>query len=263
MPRNFLISYSGRVGSTALIDTLKLIPGFLIPVFEELDYYSIEQAGQLDQHNASNIHMYVEHIYRNSSKPDRSVGFKWRMWGDLEGIAGALVEHKVVVLNLVRADLFEYVSSIYLSDIVNKDFNAPQFLLRDATSEEEREKILFKYRMTKHDVDVEKFFRLLDQQLGIERTRFAQLNHLRSLGCDIVTVFYEDFSYKRFGFLNNLVRFLGHPPLDFVPVIKLAKVSAAFPSELFYNREDLLRARELMSSLNDWEQDLIRFPTIS
>jgi hypothetical protein len=262
MPRNFLISYSGRVGSTALIDTLKLIPGFLVPVFEDLDFYAIKKAGLLDQHSAENIHLYVDHIYRNSPGPDLSVGFKWRMWGDLERIAEVLVGHNVVVFNLVRADLFEYVSSIYLSDVVNKDFNAPQFLLRDASTEEERDKILFKYRMMKHGVDVEKFFGLLEQHAGIERARFEQLTHLQSFGCDIVTIFYEDFSYKRFGFLNNVMRLLGHRALDFVPVIKLAKVSPAFPSELFHNRGDLLAANELMPLLNKWEQDVVKFPRL-
>jgi len=254
VPRNFLISYSGRVGSTALIDTLKLVPDFLIPVFEELDYYAIKQAGQLDRHHEGTIHTYVQHIYQSRSSLDQSVGFKWRIWGDLDRIGAVLKEHDVLIFNLVRADLFEFVSSLYLSDIVNSDFNAAQFLLRDAETEEERQKILFKYRMTKHTVDIAKFMELMETQMAIEQKRFAQLGHLRALGCEITTIFYEDFAYKRFGFLNGLMRTLGHHRLDFIPDTKLMKVSSAFPSELFENRSELLQVPQLFSQLDRWER---------
>jgi len=232
-----------------------LIPGFLVPVFEDLDFYAIEKAGLLEKYTAANIHKYVDYIFKEAARkagPDISVGFKWRIWGDVERIADVLLESNVLVFNLVRADLLESASSMYLSDVVNKDFNAPQFLLRDAETSEARDKILFKYRMQMHNVDTDLFFALLEEQVSIEQARFQQLDQLRNRGCEVVTIFYEDFSYKRFSFLNSFLLRLGHPPLTFLPVTKIAKVSGAFPSELFINRNEILASPRLLEALNKW-----------
>ncbi len=80
MPRNFLGSYSGCVGFTALIDTLKSLPGFRVLLFEELDFYSLQNTRLLEFYNNSDLHKYVDHICRVSAKLNMSVGFKWRMW---------------------------------------------------------------------------------------------------------------------------------------------------------------------------------------
>ena len=69
--RNFLITYSGRVGSTALIDHLKLIPDVVVPLFEELDYWHVEQNGELDRINEANVHAVVDDIIPSIARDGR------------------------------------------------------------------------------------------------------------------------------------------------------------------------------------------------
>jgi len=257
-PRNFLISYSGRVGSSALVDTLKAIPGFLVPVFEDLDYWHIEQRGGLDEHSEATIHHAVDYTYRtipDGSDPARtSVGFKWRIWGEIDRVSGVLRDHGVVVLNMVRCDIVEYIASLYLTDIVNHDFNAPQFMLRDAASEAERMDILFKYRMQTCTADLDAYFGLYESQVRIERERLDLLARLRRDGHRVCTIFYEDFAYKRYRFLNALLKLLNHPPLAQPPVTALTKVATAYPSELFDNRAELLADARTARALREWDE---------
>jgi hypothetical protein len=255
--QNFLISYSGRVGSTALIDTLKLLPTITVPVFEELDYWALEASGGLEQHNAANIHTYVDSIYAERAElratSGLSTGFKWRIWGDIPPLAEVLKRHDVMLLNLMRADIVEFIASLYFTNIVYGEFNAPQFALRDAQTEEERLSILFRYRMQPVDVDVDRYFQLFDERLAEEQARHAVLQELAAHGVQARTILYEDFSYKRFHFLAGLTGALGLPAPVTTPVTKLAKVSPPFPSELFRNRAALLDSPRLPAALQAWE----------
>jgi hypothetical protein len=257
-PANFLISYSGRVGSTALIDTLKQIPGFVVPVFEELDFWWLERQGLLDQHTAENIHELVDYTYRTlpaGVDPARvSVGFKWRVWGMPAELARVLRAHDAIVLNMVRCDALEFISSLYLTDVVNQEFNAPQFLLRDARTEEERLHILFRYRMQKTRVDLDAFFRLFEEKLRVETERLTLLKDLQRRGTEVYTILYEDFAYMRYRFLDALLRLLRQPRLARLPAIDLEKVAGAYPSERFVNRAELLGSERLISGLRAWHE---------
>lgn len=256
--RNFLITYSGRVGSTALIDHLKLVPNVVVPVFEELDFWSLEANDELGRINHANIHDNVAGIYSDDrdGRPASSfsVGFKWRVWGDMAALASVLKRHDVLVFNLTRADIIEFIGSLYLSDLVYGEYNSPQFMLRDAETEEERQKILFRYRMTKVEVDLDKYFKLLEQRLAEEKARVALLRELQGLGVEIRTIFYEDFTYKRFHFLSAILAALGLPALSAMPVTKLQKVSSAFPSEQFTNRAALFESPRLIDAVREWEK---------
>jgi hypothetical protein len=255
--RNFLITYSGRVGSTALIDHLKLIPDVVVPVFEELDYWHLEQRGALDETTPANIHHAVDSIYagERDGRPasSLSLGFKWRPWGDVAAVASVLKRRDVLVFNLTRADIIEFIGSLYLSDVVYKEFNSPQFMLRDAATQEERQQILFRYRMTPVEVDLDKYFALCQERLAEEKARMALLRQLENHGVEIRTIFYEDFTYKKFHFLSAVLSALRLPALTAMPVTKLAKVSSAFPSELFTNRQALFDSPRLMEIVREWE----------
>jgi hypothetical protein len=261
-PANFVISYSERVGSTALIDTLKQIPNFLVPVFEDLDFWWIEKQGLLNRHTQDNIHELVAYIY--DTLPDGmdatrvSVGFKWRMWGDQAHIAQVLRDRGVIIFNLVRCDMLECISSLYLSNVANRDFNAPQFLLRDAPNEAARLEILFKYRMQKYEVDLRRFFDLFEEQLRVETKRTDFLCGLQRQGCTVYTILSEDFGYKRFRFLNSMLRLLRHPPLQEWPSIALEKVSNSYPSESFTNRAALVGSERLIEGMRAWDAMVMR-----
>ncbi len=255
--RNFLVSYSGRVGSTALIDTLKLLPNIVVPVFEELDHFAVEARGELDLCNESNIHHHVGGIYadRRDARLNEGVstGFKWRVWGDMREVAQVLIQNDVLLLNMMRTDIVEFIASLYISDVVYGEYNTPQFALKDATSEEERLNILFRYRMQPVDVDVDRYLQLYEERQAEEVGRFALLRQLQEYGVEIRTILYEDFAYKRFHFLRQLLPAIGQALPETVPVTKLSKVSLPFPSELFRNRAELMASARLKQMLAEWE----------
>ena len=255
--RNFLVSYSGRVGSTALIDTLKLLPNIVVPVFEELDHFAVEARGEFDLCNESNIHHHVGGIYadRMDARLNEGVstGFKWRVWGDMREVAQVLIQNDVLLLNMMRTDIVEFIASLYISDVVYGEYNTPQFALKDATSEEERLNILFRYRMQPVDVDVDRYLQLYEERQAEEVGRFALLRQLQEYGVEIRTILYEDFAYKRFHFLRQLLPAIGQALPETVPVTKLSKVSLPFPSELFRNRAELMASARLKQMLAEWE----------
>jgi len=252
--QNFLISYGGRVGSTALIDSLKLLPNFTVPIFEEYDAWYVEKHNLYEEYNENSIAQAVEGVYKDHKAPGVSVGFKWRIWGDIDAAEAALKRQNVVVFNMVRSDGFEYFSSLYLSDVVHGEFNASQFKLKDAASEEERRQILFRYRMQTYPVDLSQFRSLFEEGIERERERLAILKRFQKAGIEIVTIFYEDFAYKRFRFLNAFLRRLGHEGTNFVPNPALRKVGLPYPSELFENRNDVVSADWVQDAICEWDR---------
>jgi hypothetical protein len=252
--RNFMVSYAGRVGSTALLDSLKMLPNFIIPIFEEYDAWYVEKHKLYEKFNEENIADIIDEMYTKHESPGVSVGFKWRIWGDVDKVATILAKHETVVFNMVRSDAFEFFSSLYLSDVVHGEFNASQFLLKDAATEEERQQILFRYRMQTHPVDLAKFRSLFEEGMERERERLVQVQRLRAAGIEIVTIFYEDFAYKRFRFLNAFLRRLGHPGTTFVPNPAIRKVGLPYPSELFENREDVMSSDWLQDAICEWDR---------
>lgn len=254
MKRNLIVAYAARVGSSALIDTLSHTPGFSVPIFEELDWYSIEKRGLGKEQTPENIHRVVGYMLEDQSKlfPENSIAFKWRLFGDPEKLAEVMRRHQIVLLNMTRSELLELVSSRYLSDVVHRDFNAAQFAYRDAA--DQREDILTRYRLTMVSVDLNVFFSLCDSIVQVELERMAFLAELQRLGVTVYTALYEDFAYKRFRFMNKLLLLLGHPTLSCYPKTELTKISTAYPHELFSNAEDVLSSPKLLRRLSEWEQ---------
>jgi hypothetical protein len=250
----FIVAYSGRVGSTALIDTLKAIPGFTVPLFEELDRDSMQRAGLLAQWNEATIADYAGRFLRPPpDQPGSSAGFKWRIWGDVAPLAAMLREEGVVAFNLVRSDLLEYTASRYLSDIHYRDFNAPQFRAAYAKTEAERAAVRERYRTTVVAVEAERLLELAEAILADEQRRYAYLLELQAAGVPVLTVFYEDFAYRRYRFVNAMIARLGHPPIASIPTITLGKVSSPYPSELLSNRAEIVASPRLIAALGTWD----------
>ncbi len=257
-PRDFLITYSSRVGSSALVETLQHLPGVFVPLFEELDWYYLDQHRQLDRWNDQNIHEAVlDALHRRpeGTPPDQPIsgGFKWRIWGAPDKLAAAFARHRILLFNLVRSDLLEMISSRYLTDVVHAEFNGPQFRYVDSAEQAEKAEILARYRTTRVVADIARFHALCAEVYEAERLRIDLLRRLNGAGVEVWTIFYEDFAYKRFRFLNRLLGLLGHPGLASLPVIGLTKISSHYPSESFENRGDLLRDPTTGDFLRRWE----------
>lgn len=265
-PRNFIVTYSARVGSSALVDTLSRTDGVIVPIFEELDWFHIEREGLQDRQNESNIHEVVDWLFAEKARehPGCSIGFKWRIFGRPEALAPVFARRDVVLFNMVRADLFELASSKYLTHVVYGDNDAPQFQFRDTESQERREDILTRYRLRTVDADIGRFRALCQEYVQGEMARIGMLREIQRLGITVYNLVYEDFAYKRLHFLNRLLDCLGHAPLETFPVTALTKVSSPFPSELFRNRGDLLRAKDLFALAAAWDRTVFHdsFPVL-
>lgn len=258
---NFIICYSSRVGSSALVDILGRLPRFKVPIFEDLDWWYLKEKGLLGAISSENIHDHAAQLFQSAvTAPEEkiSVGFKWRIWGDPSRLARMIAENNVMLFNLVRNDIFEFVSSLYLSDDVYGEGHA-QFKIDQLKSEGEKNELLDRYRHTMIMADSDLFFSRFDKVMNAERRRIEFLKKLKENGASVITIFYEDFAYKRFHFVNKMIGRLGHDRVDLVPRSYLRKVSSPFPSELFLNRDDIAKNQQIAGLLRAWE-DLIYTP---
>jgi hypothetical protein len=250
---NFLIAYERRVGSSALVESLTRVPKFSVPIFEDLDRYNIVSQGLINQWNEDTIHTLVDKTYKDASRrnSDFTIGFKWRLWGH----PNVMNENRVAVFNMVRSDFLEFVSSIYMTDVVYKDSNAPQFKLVRSEGTD-RTDILNKYRDSIVEVDIDKFVELWKNLFWVELERIRYLSKMKDLGVGVSTIFYEDFAYKRYHFMNAFLRGLGREPTHKIYNGAFKKVSSPYPSESFLNRNELLENNNVAELMALWENTI-------
>ena len=109
------------------------------------------------------------------------------------------------------------------------------------------------------EAELEAFFAICEKEIENARKRTGLLQNLRENGVRITTIFYEDFAYKRFHFLNIMLNILHHPPVPAVPPTRYSKISSAYPSESFSNRNSILTSAQLPELLQQWK-DIIYEP---
>ncbi len=261
MAYNVIINYSNRVGSTALIDSLKTLPDITVPIFEELDHWYLEREGLLQDTSSLNIGYAYESIIQSCKlqRGDKSrwTCIKWRIWGDLTHLIEVFKRTRVKVFNLVRGDGLEFISSLYLSNVIYGDNNAAQFLLKDAQSSDEKKSILMKYRETKIAIDIDDFSSFFRNRLDEEMERTKMLGKLQESGIDVKTIFYEDFAYQRIRFMNALLKEIGHDHLERYPEINLKKVSRPDPSSIFTNRSEIIQSNNIYNLINEWNSEIV------
>jgi hypothetical protein len=134
-PGNFLIFYTAREGSTAIVSALSRNSGIQVPLLEELDRHWIKRfydptldlPETLDQVFASGTfnlpHTYGRNNYlyydprkvREMGRDNIAVGFKWRPHKISHRLIQVLKKHDVQVFYLIRRDFRELVCSLYLS----------------------------------------------------------------------------------------------------------------------------------------------------
>ena len=252
--KNFVVTYEQRVGSSALVDSLANLGSFKIPVFEELDSYYIDNTGQSERWTVDTIHNLVAETFENALAASHGcgVGFKWRIWGRPERVCEVLRKYDVTMFNMVRSNWLDFVASIYMTDVVYSDSNAPQFIL-DTLSKDERDNLLKRYRENTVEVDIPAFMDLSARLYWKEMNRIEYLQQLQAAGIPIYTIYYEDFAYKNLHFMSKLVEVLGGEPLQRLPESCFKKVSSPYPSEAFTNRKELLAVPGLIDTILKWE----------
>lgn len=244
MASNFVISYNGREGSTAIINSLSWQNGIRVPLMEDLDPYEylVENKARdiprkLDEifstgsySGASHNPKYLLNI--NSDAQTDAIGFKWRIFGDLQKIAEVFNKHDVTVVSLFRRDFLDIVCSSYAHKYGNKIQSTvelgeyPQFKV--ATMDEAELKEYFAALSAQEFRLVSRWFwEMAGKQVKIRKSQNRNLNQLARYGVKMKTMFYEDFNTDPERFITSFMADIGmegpsefNPRCDFVKVHK-------------------------------------------
>lgn len=229
MAGNFIIQYSGREGSSAIVSTLSAQPGVNIPIFEDLDPHQF-----FNSRKPADYPQVIDEIFTTGKfgdkKPNKerifsepgaggyaTIGFKWRVNGDFRLLAKVLRKHKVTVFFLQRRDFLGLVCSSYIHTFGNslqseikiplhpqfdKSFagyggvDAPENLTRINAQTFPLNKRLF-----------------IKAARAVIRKRRAQTNIARRfarMGLPVKVVFYEDFDTNPEAFITAMLAQVGH-----------------------------------------------------
>ncbi len=242
MAGNFIIYYNGREGSTAITNSLSGQQGITVPLMEDLDGYAY-----LPAHRARDIPAVLDAIFKTGRYNDvklkprqlqisdtadspQSIGFKWRIFGDMQKISSVLLAHDVTVFCLFRRNFLDLVCSSYVHIYGNKiqpDIEVeahPQFTMQHL-NEGELQAFSAAISTQKFNLVSRWFIAIAHRQIGIRRRQEATLRALSKAGVKIKTILYEDFDAAPEPFIKNFMAELGfgadtpfNPHCDFVKV---------------------------------------------
>ena len=227
MGRNFLIIYTSREGSSAIVQALSCQSDIVVPLFEELDLYWIERFyGSVDickelddvysKRRFQRKHDYARGAYlEENPDPDHagSVGFKWRPHGPWDSVLGVLQKHNVVILDLLRRDLLEVTSSLYISRISKSTgfdsvISHAQFKLA-TMNKEDADQYRQKIENLKTPMRPLHFFSLMTWRVWRALRNRIFCWRARSRGLKTNTIYYEDFLQDPDGFIRQITDLVG------------------------------------------------------
>lgn len=232
MKQNFLVLYTARDGSSALINLLSKHRNVVVPLFEGMDTYAahfesrnvpselekIFQTGVFSGEKAKPGEIFEKEI-SGIPADELSIGFKWRPWGDMDEVAEILKKNNVKVYCLFRRDFAELVASIHLTERMNaknkgdyKDWHPQfEFLHGGASERAEITKKLESAQLRVSPISLLKIMAIRTKQAA----RFARVARtLRKQGVEVSTIFYEDFSADNLQFVNGILSEIGQPSLE-------------------------------------------------
>lgn len=157
MRRNFVIFYTAREGSSAIVNQLSAQRDILVPAFEGLDRYAFKRRfpltalpqavetalskGEFDEDFHARRRMLAERHEEQTIDRVGAVGFKWRPHGNPETMAEVFRRNNTTVFMLFRRDFAELVSSLVVSEHMKEvelggHSVHHQFKYREASTEE-------------------------------------------------------------------------------------------------------------------------------
>ena len=224
---NFVIIYSGRTGSSPVVNILARQPGICVPVFENLDRRFIgadrtgEIPGILDQVFATGVlpgANLPEHLPRfPAGETPASIGFKWRPFGDWAKVCEVLRARDVTLFVLTRRDFVELASSLYITSHGNKLQSEvkiekhPQFgLAIGARAAVEREAIERLQTMT-FPVRPRLLYQVMRHQADMRGRLLDLAADAHQRGVRVRSILYEDFTADNAGFSAALLAEIGMP----------------------------------------------------
>jgi hypothetical protein len=223
--RNFVLIYSGRTGSSPIVNILARQPGLCVPVFEDLDHRFIgaERAARIPEildavfrTGALAGAALPEHLPRfPAGETPRSIGFKWRPYGDWEKVCAVFRRHDVVLFVLGRRDFVELAASLYITSHGNKlqDEVAipqhPQFGLAIAARAEVERGAIERLQHMRFPVRPRLLYRVMRQQANAGADLLALARDAARRGVPVRALAYEDFVADNAGFIRAMLGEIG------------------------------------------------------
>jgi hypothetical protein len=231
MARSFVIVYSGREGSSAIIKAFADQQAVKVPIVEDFDQYACPGVDENDV-PALLLQLLTTGQFRRRLDRDADVrsrpaparptpvAFKWRIWGDAREIAKVLNACDVVIFELIRRDIVNLALSLYLTTYVlpferRVDFDEilqdpnPQFRIRWLEKKAQDEVISF-VRSRRFAVQPDKLAAIMaDYLTRKERIREQYVATFRAGALDVHTLIYEDFLADPVSFLSRMATLVG------------------------------------------------------
>jgi hypothetical protein len=227
VPKSFVILYKGREGSSPIIDLLSRHPAIEVPIFEQLDNYVARD--YCDPRTVSRLASYTlryadfakaraafaEGCEEDPRNRALSVGFKWRIWGDVDSVADMLAENEAVVFHLFRRDLDRMALSLYFTGHVIPEFERErkmdlmggghlQFKFATLPEAEQRE-VKAALRSIAFSVDRDIYLEIArDIVVGKRDTYEKYIEPIIARGTPVYAMFYEDFLERKTEFLRSI-----------------------------------------------------------
>ncbi len=227
MAKNFIIQFSGREGSSAIISALSAQKGVNVPLFEELDWRDFRETRDLTELPQALSEVFVNGVYTGvrrklgyvQTRPENSkietTGFKWRIGGQISEIAHVLRRHNVTVFALQRRDFLNYVCSLYIHKYGNQLQSEvdvprhPHFNISSDTPDGARpdQRIL----LGQQDFRLDKsLFLTSARDATIKRQSQAGISkHLARAGVPVKMMYYEDFDANPKKFITHTLAEVG------------------------------------------------------
>ncbi len=228
LAKNFIVSFTSREGSSAIISSLSRCRDINVPLFEELDAFWIKKfynnvdipkvldqvfsSGKLDwEHNYGYRNYIPGKIGQGTAK---STGFKWRWHGSLKHIGPVLEKHEVMIFLLFRRDLIELTSSYYFTRMAKrsgegKSLGHFQFKTARMTKQQ---KVEFKKELDKLTVPLNPFvfYAMMSWRIiQARRNKRMAVQMQKKYGIELVTIYYEDFRDDSAAMLGGMCEKLG------------------------------------------------------
>lgn len=268
--KNFLIAYTGREGSSAIVNLLGKQTGVVVPLFEDLDRQNFQEFFEPDQIAAVLDYVYSTGRYdpadirrvlsdkksgfdRRDESPRSMIGFKWRPFEE-EKAAASLRRHSVIVCYLCRGDFLELVCSLYITSSTEflRHFSLdsgerhPQFRMRRMTTAE-REKFLSELDDLRIRADQGLFLRRAEQVLRSRGRLARRLRTFQDEGVTVRTIYYEEFLESNERFIARFLASLGSPREQITGETRFTKVMRQPATDKIINLPELCSTVEFES----------------
>ncbi len=229
MAKNFIILFTAREGSTAIVDALSRHPDISVPILEELDkfwikhfYSDIDVVHEIDNiFNSNDFHLGDDWAFRNyvsdnkRGKDVASIGFKWRPHGKMAQIARMMQRRNVVLFVLFRRDFDELCASLYVGQTLAAGDDGGQHAQFRFARMSDEEKATFRKELEGQVVSARFrpiFYIMIRRVLRALQLRLIAGKLCRS-GIHVRALYYEDFLQSPDRFFANICHELQIAPV--------------------------------------------------